>query len=209
MPEFRETFKFEVVGALAAGTAVDRWVAGYNGEIEGIEAVLGTAPATAAVQIDITKNGTSLFTSNVLGTVASGSTAQGTTGNVNTTQTYVDVQLGAGKDIAVGSVILIDSEQMLVTAAGGSPAVGGTGLGNVARLTVTRAQNSTSAASHNAGANVTFAPPTIAVGATTLSQTFANEDLGTFAQGDVLALNLAGSFTAAANLDLNVAYVAT
>ena len=60
MPENRNAFKLEVVGALTTGVK-DRWEAPFNGEITGIAVAVGTAPTGAAAIFDLVKNGTTVY----------------------------------------------------------------------------------------------------------------------------------------------------
>lgn len=70
MPDTRETFKWEIAGALTVGANKDRWMAPFNGEIVGVNAVVGTAPTGAALIFDVLKNGTTIFSTNPKPTVA-------------------------------------------------------------------------------------------------------------------------------------------
>lgn len=62
MPETRNAFKFELVGALTAGAGKDRWQAPFAGEVTDVEIIVGTAPTGANLQFDLKKNGTSIYT---------------------------------------------------------------------------------------------------------------------------------------------------
>jgi hypothetical protein len=61
VPETREVFKFEATGALAATTTFDTWVADFNGEIVDVTANLGTVGTVTTTIIDIRKNGTTMY----------------------------------------------------------------------------------------------------------------------------------------------------
>lgn len=61
MPESREQFQFDLVGAITLASR-DRWVATHNGEVTGVTLSVGTAPTGAALICDLHKNGVSMFT---------------------------------------------------------------------------------------------------------------------------------------------------
>lgn len=222
MPDTDELVVLKAAGTLAAGaTVLDRFIANFTGDIADVKAVVGTAPTGAALIVDIQKNGTSIY-ADALATVAgAGATAQGSSGTgVTSSATQVVVSPsnpgtgaasvgGATSALPVekGDLIKIDTEQMLVTDIGG--AYSGTqvaGEGNET-LTVTRAQNGTSAAAHNAGASVLPVPPTIAV-STTKSIGSSNGGMSgrKIAQGDVLTLVVTqvGSTVAGADLEVSI-----
>lgn len=153
-------------------------------EVNAVSAT-STAATSSAVAPDIQKNGASIFTT-VVGNVFQGQTAQGSAGGItSTTATQFDVS-PTGKAIEQNSLITIDSEVMLVTKVDGSPtqSPGGTG---VQRLTVTRAQQGTAAATHAANAPVTLAKPQIPNGGTATPVNSINLAVPVaFAVGDVL-----------------------
>lgn len=61
MPDTRNSFKFEAAGALTVAANKDRWEAPFNGQVIGVNAVVGTAPTGAALIFDVLKNGVSIF----------------------------------------------------------------------------------------------------------------------------------------------------
>lgn len=61
MPDVRDNFKLEVVGAVTTGVK-DRQVMTQAGQITSVDAVIGTAPTGSNLIFDITKNGTSILT---------------------------------------------------------------------------------------------------------------------------------------------------
>lgn len=200
MPESDYQIPFSSSGASAAATI-------YQDELPTpIELNGATVTSTAAtasnVAVDVTKNGTSVFTAPI-GNVYQSSSAQGTAGGISsTTQTSFDF-VPVDKSIEATSLIQVDSEIMLVTKVDGSPSQtpGGTG---VQRLTVTRAQLGTAAATHAANANVLNVKPTIPTGGTA-----STPNTGQFAvpvkfnAGDLLAVvGATGATNLSGNLDV-------
>lgn len=75
MPDqIRESFKFESAGAQTVAANKDRWIATFNGQVIGTEAVVGTAPAGSALIFDVLKNGTSIYATATKPTVADAAT---------------------------------------------------------------------------------------------------------------------------------------
>lgn len=221
MPESRNSFKLEAAGALSTGVK-DRWEATFNGEIVGIGAVVGTAPTGGPLVLNLLKNGSALYPFQV-GTIAGSATAQASTGNVDASQTTLDITLVSqsgfpvGVGIEAGSTLVVDSEQFVVSDADpntpgnqnteqGSPQGSGQA---VYRVTVTRGANGTTAATHNVGAAVSIAKPTIVAGASSTAVGAINSQAGKFVPGDVLSLNVdtVGTTVAGSDLDVNVEYV--
>ena len=90
--------------SLVAGTNQLSWISPIAGTIGTIYAKVGTAPTGADLNIDINKNATSIFTTDL--TIA----ATATTGNV----------APATSAVAVGDVFTLDIDQVGSTVAGGS-----------------------------------------------------------------------------------------
>jgi len=194
--------EFKAAGTLSTGVK-DKWAAPAAGTITSVDAVVGTAPTGHTLDLQIRKNGTVLAPN--VGTLAPIATAQNANGSVSASATTIDVVLNDAADISVGAVLTIESEQVKVTGVAGSPQPGPSGLGNVYRLTVTRGANGTTAAAHNGGVAITFAGISIAASATAVSLPLT---LGTFAEGDVLDLNIAavGSTVAGSDLEVTLGY---
>lgn len=188
-------------GASAAGTILTEDVS-FNAELTNVS-LSSTAPATANVTVDVRKNGTSVFTGQVIGTVQTGATAQGPNAAVSAAQPYVDVA-PSGSNIEAGAVIVIDTEQMLVTGVQGSPFQSPTGLG-VQRLSVNRGVNGTTAATHAGNANVFQGLPTLLTGQATTGTVDVNSGPNTrFAEGDTLTVVVGGA--GATNLTASLAF---
>lgn len=62
MPDTRNAFKFESVGAQTVGANKDRWTAPFSGEIINAFVEVGTAPTVTDLIFDINKNGVSIYT---------------------------------------------------------------------------------------------------------------------------------------------------
>lgn len=77
MPEGRQVTTIEIDGVLAT-TSTDQFVAPFAMDLTGFTAVVGTAPGTSAVILDLEVNGTDLFTGADRLTIAPGAT-EGTT----------------------------------------------------------------------------------------------------------------------------------
>lgn len=60
MPDVRDSFKLEVVGAVTTGVK-DRQVMTQNGQITSVDAYLGTQATGAAFIFDVRKNGTTIL----------------------------------------------------------------------------------------------------------------------------------------------------
>jgi hypothetical protein len=198
----KNDFSLRSAGALTTG-AKDRFVAPASGTIDSVDAVVGTAPTGASLNFQIRKNGVAL--NPTVGTVAPIATAQNANGQVSASAATIDVVLEPGVEVAVGTVLLIESEQVHVTGTAGSPQPGPSGLGDVYRLTVERGYNSTAAATHNGGTAVTYAGLSIAAGATKAS---SKVSLGEFVEGDVFDANITqiGSTVAGSDLEVTVGY---
>jgi hypothetical protein len=185
MPDFGEDqINAESTGASAATIIYEEEVTDPF-EVNAVSAI-SSAATSAAVAPDVQKNGTSIFTT-VVGNVFQGQTAQGAAGGISATATQFDVS-PVSKAIEQNSLITIDSEIMLVTGVAGSPtqSPGGTG---VQRLTVQRAQQGTTAATHAANAPITGAKPQIPNGGTDTPSNTVNLPVPVpFAVGDVLAI---------------------
>jgi len=61
MPDDRKSFKFEVVGGLTVGAGKDRYAVPFNGEVVNVDLAVGTAPTGAALNVDILKNGVTIY----------------------------------------------------------------------------------------------------------------------------------------------------
>lgn len=62
MPDVRGILKFEVIGVLAVGAALDQVVLPFNGEIVSAAAQVTVAGATTNIVCDLLKNGVSIYT---------------------------------------------------------------------------------------------------------------------------------------------------
>lgn len=197
MPDTSSELTLSIAGAISTSSTVQREVT-ESADITDVVAVIGTAPTGADLLFDVLKNGTSIFAA--LGTVAAKSPIG--TGDLSIS---VEIAGNAANDIRQGQVLLIDSEQLLVS----GPVTGSSkvdGPQQVLTVPVTRAQNGTSAAAHTAGTNVFPAKPRIAAGQTKSSLT-ENGPLGvtpTLAAGDVVSVTVQQVGSTVAGSDLNV-----
>lgn len=189
-------------GASAAGTILTEDVS-FNAELTNVS-LSSSATTTTAVVADVRKNGTSVFTGQTIGNIQTGATAQGAGASVSASQPTIDV-LPTGKNIEAGSVLLVESEQMLVTGVQGSPVQVGSGQG-VQRLTVTRGYNGTTGATHAANVAVSQALPTLPNASTTTGTLDVNSGPQTqFAEGDTLTVVVV-SGTGATNFTASLAF---
>lgn len=200
MPESDYELSFSSAGASAAATVYTNELASPI-EVNGAT-VTSTANTSSAVAVDIQKNGVSVFGATI-GTVYQSSTAQGTAGGItSTTQPTFDF-VPTDKPVEANSLIQIDSEVMLVTKVDGSPSQtpGGTG---VQRLTITRAQLGTAAATHAAQAPVLNVKPTIPNAAQVSTPNTGQFAVPVkFAAGDVLTVvGATGATNLSGNLDV-------
>lgn len=198
MPDTSSELSLTVPGTLSTASTAQREVT-EAADITDVVAVVGTAPTGADLLLDILKNGTTIF--GPFGTIA----AKSPVGVADTT-IYVEIAGNAAEDIRNGQTLLVESEQMTVTGITGSSKVDA--ASPVYALTVTRAANGTSAATHAAGVNVSPAKPRIAAGATKSALT-ENGPLGvtpSVTAGDVISVTVpqVGSTVAGADLAVTV-----
>lgn len=197
MPETPSELALNVAGALTTSSTAQREVTA-PADITDVVAVVGTAPTGADLLFDVLKNGTTIF--QPFGTLAPKS-------NVGTGDTtiYVEMANAGPQDIRQGQTLLIDSEQMTVSGqVQGSSKVDA--ANPVYAVPVTRAANGTTAATHNAGANVSPAKGRIPAGATQ-SATIENPPYGNAAAlqpGDVVRVNVTQVGSTVAGSDLSV-----
>jgi hypothetical protein len=147
---------------------------------------LTTAPVGSAAVFDVLDGGTSL----------SGSAAPSLT---TTSTTLVIDASNVGLPPKKGQVLTIDSEDVVVTSEGGSPLT--TGGGPSFQVTITRAANGTTAATHAAGVSVFPAKPKVAAGTTSSAGIYAASPKGNTPEvvgGDSVAVSclVVGSTTA-------------
>jgi hypothetical protein len=64
MPDVRETFSLACAGTLTTASVdpAGGWEAPFNGQIVAVAALVGTAPTGAALILNLTKNGTVMYT---------------------------------------------------------------------------------------------------------------------------------------------------
>jgi hypothetical protein len=199
MPDTSSELTLSIPGALTLASTAEREVT-EAADVTDVVAVVGVAPTGADLLLDVLKNGTTIF--GAFGTIASKSAVA-----AGDTTFYVEMAGNAAEDIRQGQMLLIDTEQVLVSGqVGGSSKVDA--ANPVYAVPVTRAQNGTAAAAHAAGATVSPAKPRIPAGQTKSALT-ENGPLGvtpTLASGDVVsvAVTQIGSTVAGSNLDVTV-----
>lgn len=172
MPETPTALPLTLPATLTVA-AVESFNLPENADLVAVAVELSTAPVGSAAVFDVLDGGTSLFAT-ALGVVRVGETAQGNDSGtpLSTTSTTVVID-PSGSELAIknGLVITIDSEDMLVTASGGSYE---TEQGAPEyQVTVTRAVNGTTATTHNVGASVYPAKPKVAAGSTASAGVYA------------------------------------
>lgn len=197
MPDTSSELVLSVPGALTTSSTTQREVT-ESADVTDVVAVVGTAPTGASLNLDILKNGTTIF--GALGTIAAKSPAGATD-----TTIYVEIAGNAANDIRNGQMLLVDTEQMTVNGqVSGSSKVDN--AQQVFAVPVARGANGTTAAAHTAGTSVYPAKPSIPAGATKSSLT-ENGPLGltpTVAPGDVLSVAVTQVGSTVAGSDLNV-----
>lgn len=201
MPETASELTLNVAGTLSTSSTAQREVT-MDADITDVVATVGTAPTGADLLLDITKNGTSIFSQ--FGTIAPGS-AMSTTD----TTLYMEFTGNGQPDIRQGQTLLIQSEQVTVSGQPqGSSKVDAANA--VYAIPVTRAANGTAAATHAAGVAVAPAKPRIPAtqtkSATIENPPYATSGSGTVVPGDVLAVTVTqvGSTVAGADLAVTI-----
>lgn len=166
MPDFgTETLQFAASGAAAVGAVGNAIEAPFDADVSDVLVTLSTA-ADAEVVADVLVNGTSVFAT-PLGTVATTADAQtGGTGGMGTTDaTFLFDATDGSRQVQNGEVLLIGTEKLLVTGVTGSSQVSSTGSHGLYTISVTRAYDGTTAATHAKGTNVLPAKPFVPTGA--------------------------------------------
>jgi hypothetical protein len=161
---------------------------------------LTTAPVGSAAVFDVLDGGVSLFAT-AMGVVHNPANTAGSAAPSLTTSstTLVIDASNVGLPPKKGQVLTIDSEDVVVTSEGGSPLT--TGGGPSFQVTITRAANGTTAATHAAGVSVFPAKPKVAAGTTSSAGIYAASPKGNTPEvvgGDSVAVSclVVGSTTA-------------
>lgn len=163
MPDNKQVLPVVIPSSLTVAT-IETLELPDNNDVAVVAIDLATAPVGSNAIFDVQVASTSLFGG--LGTVRLGETAQGNdaAGLTTSSTTIVFTPSATGNAPVQGQVLTIDSEQVVATNVTGSYLTEG-GLPEYT-LTVTRAANGSTAATHAAGATVSATPPTVVAGAT-------------------------------------------